>query len=65
MSKTKSDEFEAQSRQARQGWLAEFWDFIKHNKKWWLIPILIMFGLLGLLILAGSTGVGPWIYPLL
>ena len=65
MSKIESSEFETQSQQARQSWLAEFWDFIKHNKKWWLVPILIVFGLLGLLILAGSTGVGPFIYPLL
>ena len=42
----------------------EFWEFICENKKFWLVPIIIILLLLGLLILAGSSAVGPFIYTL-
>uniref|UniRef100_A0A7C2K0V2 Uncharacterized protein n=1 Tax=Schlesneria paludicola TaxID=360056 RepID=A0A7C2K0V2_9PLAN len=44
--------------------LAEFWDFLKHNKKWWLLPILIVIGLMAVLIVLSSSAVAPFIYPL-
>ena len=43
---------------------AEFWLFLKHNKKWWLLPIIVVLLLLGLLILLGGTAIAPFIYPL-
>lgn len=64
MPETESSEFEAQSQEKRHSFMAEFWDFLKHNKKWWLLPILIVLALLGLLVfLGGSGGIGVWIYP--
>jgi len=42
----------------------EFLLFIRQNKKWWLIPILIALALIGLLAALGSTGAGPFIYTL-
>ena len=42
----------------------EFWEFICENKKFWLIPIIVILLLLGLLILAGSSAAGPFIYTL-
>lgn len=38
--------------------------FIKHNKKWYLIPIVVSIILLGVLIALGSTGAAPFIYTL-
>ena len=38
--------------------------FIKHNKKWYLIPVVVSILLLGILIALGSTGAAPFIYPL-
>ena len=38
--------------------------FIKHNKKWYLIPIVISILLLGVLIALGSTGAAHFIYTL-
>ena len=29
--------------------LAEFWAFLKYNKKWWLLPIVIVMLLLSVL----------------
>ncbi len=42
----------------------EFMLFIVENKKWWLIPILLSFALIGLLVVLSSTGASPFIYTL-
>ena len=59
-------EFEkAAQREEGQGSLIfEFWAFLRENKKWWLLPILILFLLLGGLILLQTTGLAPFIYTL-
>ena len=46
------------------GFLGEFWGFIKTNKKWWLLPVVVMFLGFALLILLSSTGLAPFIYTL-
>lgn len=38
--------------------------FIRHNKKWYLIPIVVSIVLLGVLIALGSTGAAPFVYTL-
>jgi len=43
--------------------LTEFWEFLKHRKKYWLFPIiivLVVFG--GLIILSEGSAVAPLIY---
>ncbi|MBN1816599.1 MAG: hypothetical protein JW828_04515 [Sedimentisphaerales bacterium] len=59
-----SQSFEDLSRQKRIGFFREFWEFLKYNKKWWLLPIIIMLVLLGCLVLLAETGGAPWIYTL-
>ncbi len=45
--------------------LAEFWEFIKHQKKWWLLPIVTFLLLLGIfLVFAESSTLAPLIYTL-
>ena len=63
-SKQKKSEFDKQSQRKRSGLLAEFWLYVRHNKKWWLLPILIILLLLGVLVLLGGTALAPFIYPL-
>lgn len=46
------------------GLVAEFIDFLLHNKKWWLLPILIVLALVGALAMMASSGAGPFIYTL-
>ncbi|HUU42931.1 MAG TPA: DUF5989 family protein [Planctomycetota bacterium] len=58
------EEFTAESRERRTGLVGECLRWLRHNKKWWLLPILIVLLLLGLLVLAGAGGLGPFIYPL-
>jgi drug/metabolite transporter superfamily protein YnfA len=58
-------EFEkAAVSQAKGGFMSDLWGFLKTNKKWWLLPILIVFLIFGVLILLSSTGVAPFIYTL-
>ena len=42
----------------------EFIVFLKHNKKWWLLPIILILLGLGLLALLSSSALAPFIYPL-
>jgi paraquat-inducible protein B len=62
MSKEKS--FEQLSKEKRSSLLREFWEFLKHNKKWWLLPIIAILLGLGLLVLLSSSAIAPFIYPL-
>jgi len=42
---------------------AEFWDFLKVRKKWWLAPIIILCVLFGILIvLTHGSALAPFIY---
>lgn len=44
--------------------IQEFLLFVTENKKWWLVPILLVLGLVGVLVILGSTGAAPFIYTL-
>ena len=48
------------------GLLREFWLFLKQEKKWWLVPMLVVLGLVGVLVLVAYLypGVAPFIYPI-
>ena len=56
--------FEQAGKRASPGLAAEFWLFLKENKKFWLIPPLAVLLLLGLIVLLGGTAVAPFIYSL-
>ena len=43
--------------------IREFWDFLKVRKKFWLMPVLLVLGLFGgLVVLAQGSAVAPFIY---
>jgi len=43
--------------------LREFWDFLRHRKKWWLLPIIVVMVLVGsLLVFAQGSALAPFIY---
>jgi hypothetical protein len=47
-----------------QSFLRELVDFLAHNKKWYLIPVVLAMLLLGILIILGATGAAPFVYTL-
>ena len=43
----------------------EFWLFLRERKKFWILPIVVLLGLLGaLLMFAQGSAVAPFIYTL-
>jgi hypothetical protein len=45
--------------------LKELWRFLRARKKYWLLPILIVVGLFGgLIVLTQGTAIAPFIYTL-
>lgn len=58
------DDFIAQASGKQTGLVAEFFGFLKANKKWWLAPIIVSILLLGLLVILGGTAAAPFIYTL-
>ncbi|MFN3243074.1 MAG: DUF5989 family protein [Planctomycetota bacterium] len=60
----KNDDFLQAAQEEERGLVSEFVMFMAENKMWWLTPILVVFGLLGVLLVLGATGVAPFIYTL-
>ncbi|MBI4775839.1 MAG: hypothetical protein HY788_16985 [Deltaproteobacteria bacterium] len=45
--------------------VAEFWEFLKVRKRFWLLPIVIVLGALGaLVVFTESSAIAPFIYAL-
>lgn len=42
--------------------LTDLYRFLMERKKFWLIPVIIAFLLIGLLIMASGSAVAPFIY---
>jgi hypothetical protein len=59
------NDFAAQASEGESASLAaEFLEFLKDNKKWWLAPIILSVLGLGALVLLGGTAAAPFIYTL-
>lgn len=47
------------------GFLRDLWGFLRHRKKFWLLPLILLFLLFGVMVvLASSTAIAPFIYTL-
>ena len=45
--------------------ISDYFGYLKSNKKWWLLPIVVCLILLGaLIVLAHSSAIAPFIYTL-
>jgi len=65
MSKNKTDKsFDELSHEAQPSLVVEFLEFLRDNKKWWLLPILMVIAAVGLLAAFASSGAAPFIYTL-
>ena len=57
-------EFEKSGEAKDVGLFGEFVGMLKHNKKYWLIPLILVLVLFGVLVILGSTAAAPFIYTL-
>jgi hypothetical protein len=63
MSDEKKTAFEEAGKQAERGLVAEFIQMLKENKKYWMVPlILVLLGFGALIILSGGSVIAPFIY---
>ena len=62
---TPDDDFEKIARNRREKSIAgEIWGMLRQNKKYWLMPIILVLLLLGVLVLLSGTAAAPFIYTL-
>jgi hypothetical protein len=64
MKNDKKSAFEQAQQEKQAGIVKEFFLFLTHNKKYWMIPLLITLLALAALVLLGGTAVAPFIYTL-
>jgi hypothetical protein len=55
---------EKQQSPPSRGIARDFVEFLLHNKKWWVTPIIIVLLLMAVLIALSGTGAAPFIYSL-
>ncbi len=59
-----SSDFHKEAARGRDSFVHEFAHVLMTNKKWWMIPIVVVLLLIGVLLIAGGSGVAPFIYTL-
>ena len=65
VSQQKQSKFEQAAAEERQiGFFRELWGFMKENKKWWLLPLILALLIFAALIFLSGTGIAPFIYTL-
>ncbi len=57
-------QFEEAGEEKQLSAAGELWYFIMENKAWWMIPIVLVLGAVGVLFFFASTGAAPFIYTL-
>jgi len=64
MSDQKKSAFEQAGSQAETSVFAELMSMMRQNKKYWLIPLVVLLLLFGVLLILGTTAAAPFIYTL-
>ena len=44
--------------------MSEFVSFLAHNKKYWLLPVVVVLAAVGGILVFGTTAAAPFIYTL-
>ncbi len=58
------NEFEQAGQEKPLSLVQEFYAFIVENKAWWMIPIVVVLGIVRVFVMLGATGAAPFIYTL-
>lgn len=61
---TGTDDFMKEVNSAPVGILNEYMAFLRHNKKWWLTPILLALFVAGAAVITSGSAAAPFIYAL-
>ena len=64
MSEDHAKSFQQAAEQKPVGLGREILDMLKHNKKFWMIPIIVILALFAVLVVLGTTSAAPFIYTL-
>jgi hypothetical protein len=62
--RSEQSDFAKEADKRSTGLLAEFWAYLRENKKWWLAPVIIVLLILSVLIILASSAAAPFIYTL-
>ena len=60
---SRNADLERQLNSRQPSLVEEFWQFLRYNKKWWLLPILLALLVLGTLVVLSGTALAPFMYP--
>ena len=61
---SQAEEFARQARQPRSSFVSEYLHLLRTNKKWWMLPLIVLLLGFGVLMFLAATGVAPFIYTL-
>lgn len=64
MASNPPNRFAEEHTRPRPSLASELWHFLATNKKWWMLPIVVVFAFFGVLMLIGGTAAAPFIYSL-
>jgi Family of unknown function (DUF5989) len=57
-------EFARQAELRSPGMVREFWDFLRGQKKLWMLPILLVLVMIAAFVMLSGTAAAPFIYTL-
>jgi len=57
-------DFTQQAEQDQHGIFLEYFRWLHHNNKWWLLPIISTLLIVGVFVMLSTTAVAPFIYAL-
>jgi hypothetical protein len=61
---TQGDDFARQAEGRSPGLVSDLWGFLRENKKWWLLPIILTLLLVTALVMVSGGPLAPFIYTL-
>ena len=59
---SEGEEFARQARLHRASFASDMLFFLRQNKKWWLLPLILLLLGFGVLMILATTGAAPFIY---
>ena len=62
--KQHADDFALQAQTSQPGIISETVSWLRNNKKWWFLPVIITLLFVGMLVILGGSPLAPFIYTL-